>query len=85
MTTTSAELKERRLEWAVAGIALVGGCAISAVALSYGVSHSTGVGAGFLPLVAGVVLGLAALAWLTQLALTRPAEGALATAELGAV
>jgi hypothetical protein len=31
------------------------------------------------------VLGLAALAWLTQLALTRPAEGALATAELGAV
>ena len=85
MTTTSAELNERRLEWAVATLALVGGCAISAIALSYGVSHSTGVGAGFLPLVAGIVLGLAALAWLTQLVMTRPAEGALATAGPGAV
>ena len=85
MTTTSAELKERRLEWAVATLALVGGCAISAMALSYGVSHSTGVGAGFLPLVAGVVLGLAALAWLTQLVMTKPAGGALATAGPGAV
>ena len=85
MTTTSAELNERRLEWAVATLALVGGCAISTIALSYGVSHSTGVGAGFLPLVAGVVLGLAALAWLTQLVMTRPAGGALATAGPGAV
>ena len=85
MTTTSAELNERRLEWAVATFALLGGCAISAIALSYGVSHSTGVGAGFLPLVAGIVLGLAALAWLTQLVMTRPAEGALATAGPGAV
>ena len=79
MTTTSAP-NERHLEWAVATLSLLGGCAIAAVAFGYGISHSPGVGAGFMPLVAGTVLGLAGAAWLTQLAVTRPGEGAVATA-----
>ena len=60
-----------RLEWSAAAAALVGGIAIALVGLSYGLTNVTGVGAGFFPTVAGILVAVSGGLWLGQLALAR--------------
>ena len=67
MTTASLTQHERRLEWALAAAATLGGVAVTGVAATYGITHSTGVGAGFMPTIAGVLLISAGLVWVVQL------------------
>ncbi|MGH3640781.1 MAG: tripartite tricarboxylate transporter TctB family protein [Mycobacterium sp.] len=65
-----------RLEWSVATISLFGGGAIAFVGVTYGLINVTGVGAGFFPTVAGILVSLSGLLWLLQLAFTRRADAA---------
>lgn len=60
-----------RLEWSTAAVALVGGVAIALVGASYGLTNVTGVGAGFFPTVAGVLVAASGLLWLVQLEVAR--------------
>jgi hypothetical protein len=62
-----------RLEWSTAAAALAGGLAIAVVGASYGLTNVTGVGAGFFPTVAGILVAVSGLLWLVQLAVARRA------------
>ena len=53
MTTESLTVNEHRLEWGLAVAATVGGTVVVVAALGYGLTNATGVGAGFVPTVAG--------------------------------
>ena len=66
---TTASLSRTNAEWnlALAIAAGVGGLAVLAVGSSYGLTNNTGVGAGFMPAVAGILLAVAGLVWIAQL------------------
>lgn len=72
------------LEWSMAGLSLIGGAAIALVGAGYGLSNVTGVGAGFFPTVAGILVAASGALWLVQLALARRSN-LDPQAELGAV
>lgn len=55
------------LEWAVVGIGIVAGVSIAIAGVGYGLTNTTGVGAGFFPLLAGGAIALGALLWAFQL------------------
>lgn len=55
------------LEWTVAAAALTGGLAVAVVGVGYGLTNSSGVGAGFFPTVAGTLMAVAGILWLLQL------------------
>lgn len=55
------------LEWTVVAIGLMGGGAVVAAGLGYGLSNTTGVGAGFFPVVAGGAIALGSLLWGLQI------------------
>lgn len=55
------------LEWTVVAIGAIGGAAIVLAGIGYGLTHTTGVGAGFFPVVAGGAICLGALMWAFQL------------------
>lgn len=55
------------LEWTVAGAALAGGLTVAAVGFSYGLTYTSGVGAGFFPVVAGTLMAVAGVMWILQL------------------
>ena len=59
------------LEWTVASAAVAGGLAIAVVGAGYGLTNTSGVGAGFFPTVAGTLMALAGVLWLAQLAAAR--------------
>ena len=61
------------LEWTVATAALAGGLAIAVVGAGYGLSNSSGVGAGFFPFVAGTLMAVAGVLWILQLLAARRA------------
>ena len=65
------------LEWTVASAALAGGLAVAGVGAGYGLTNTSGVGAGFFPTVAGTLMALAGVLWILQLlAARRNAEAA---------
>jgi len=64
------------LEWSMAYLSLAGGAVVSLVGASYGLTNVTGVGAGFFPCVAGALVALAGLMWVTQLAVARKTAAA---------
>lgn len=66
---TSTTQRTPRLEWIPSLGAFAGGIALIASGLGYGVTHDPGVGAGFLPLVAGCILAITGGVWTTRLAL----------------
>jgi hypothetical protein len=70
MTTASLSQNERRLELALAIAASLGGLAVLLVGSSYGLTNTTGVGAGFMPAVAGILLAVSGLVWVGQLVRT---------------
>lgn len=51
------------LEWTVVALGILGGGAIAIAGVGYGLTNTTGVGAGFFPVVAGGALALGALLW----------------------
>lgn len=55
------------LEWAISAVSLAGGIAIAATGLGYGLTNTSGVGAGFFPLAAGSMMALAGVLWAAQL------------------
>jgi hypothetical protein len=55
------------LEWTVAAAALTGGLAVAVVGAGYGLTNSSGVGAGFFPTAAGILMAVAGALWLLQL------------------
>jgi hypothetical protein len=59
------------LEWSTAGVAAAGGVLIALVGASYGLTNVTGVGAGFFPTIAGILVAISGVMWLVQLAATR--------------
>jgi hypothetical protein len=61
------------LEWMVASAAVAGGLAIAGVGAGYGLTNTSGVGAGFFPAVAGTLVALAGILWIVQLAAARKA------------
>ncbi|CAN5438614.1 hypothetical protein BH10ACT9_BH10ACT9_47020 [soil metagenome] len=68
------------LEWSMAAAALVGGLGVAFAGWTYGLTNVTGVGAGFFPLVAGILIALSGALWTVQLFLARKAD-ALVSAE----
>ena len=65
------------LEWTVASAALAGGLTVAGVGAGYGLTNTSGVGAGFFPTVAGTLMALAGVLWILQLlAARRTAEAA---------
>ena len=62
-STTTPAAGERRLEWCLASAAALGGLTVAAVGSTYGLSNETGVGAGFMPAVAGTFTALGGLFW----------------------
>ena len=62
-STTTPVTGERRLEWGLATAATLGGVAVAAVGSTYGLDNETGVGAGFMPAVAGTFTALGGLFW----------------------
>ncbi|KQQ92395.1 hypothetical protein ASF72_02345 [Arthrobacter sp. Leaf141] len=64
------------LEWTVASAAVAGGLAIAVVGAGYGLTNTSGVGAGFFPTVAGTLMALAGVLWLLQLAAARKTAAA---------
>lgn len=65
------------LEWTVASAALAGGLGVAGVGSGYGLTNTSGVGAGFFPTVAGTLMALAGVLWILQLlAARRTAEPA---------
>ena len=81
-TTASSITGERRLEWCLAGAAAFGGLAVAVVGSTYGLSNETGVGAGFMPVVAGTFTALGGLFWTLGLMHHREAETPLAHDDL---
>lgn len=63
-----------RLEWIPSLGALAGGIALIVNGLGYGVTHDPGVGAGFLPLVAGCILAVTGAVWAVRLGLAAQAH-----------
>ncbi len=59
------------LEWTVAAAAVAGGLAMAVVGAGYGLTNTSGVGAGFFPTVAGTLMALAGVLWALQLAAAR--------------
>lgn len=59
------------LEWTVASAALAGGLAVAGVGAGYGLTNTSGVGAGFFPTVAGSLMALAGVLWILQLMAAR--------------
>ncbi|KQR81122.1 hypothetical protein ASF98_17255 [Arthrobacter sp. Leaf337] len=59
------------LEWTVASAALAGGLAVAGVGAGYGLTNTSGVGAGFFPTVAGTLMALAGVLWILQLLAAR--------------
>lgn len=59
------------LEWTVASAAVAGGLAIAGVGAGYGLTNTSGVGAGFFPTVAGSLVALAGVLWILQLVTAR--------------
>ncbi|PZU37567.1 MAG: hypothetical protein DI573_11335 [Microbacterium sp.] len=55
------------LEWSVVTLGMLGGGAIAIAGLGYGLTNTTGVGAGFFPLVAGGAVALGSLMWALQI------------------
>lgn len=55
------------LEWTVATAALGGGFTVAIVGAGYGLTNSSGVGAGFFPTAAGTLMAVAGILWLLQL------------------
>ena len=79
MTTLTTQPKPRGLillEWSVATVSLLGGLVIGSFGWMYGLTNETGVGAGFFPLVAGVLIAAAGVLWLVQLAFAHRAGAA---------
>lgn len=71
------------LEWTVASAALAGGLAVAGVGAGYGLTNTSGVGAGFFPTVAGTLMALAGVLWILQLlAARRTAEPAPAAGDV---
>lgn len=64
---TSTTHRTPPLEWVPSLGALIGGVALVASGLGYGVTHEPGVGAGFLPLVAGCILAVTGATWSVRL------------------
>ena len=62
-STTTPVTGERRLEWALATAATLGGAAVAVIGAGYGLDNETGVGAGFMPAVAGTFTALGGLFW----------------------
>jgi hypothetical protein len=62
------------LEWTVASAALAGGLAVAGVGAGYGLTNTSGVGAGFFPTVAGTLMALAGVLWILQLLAARRNE-----------
>ncbi|NQX28682.1 tripartite tricarboxylate transporter TctB family protein [Microbacteriaceae bacterium VKM Ac-2854] len=58
-------------EWALAGAGAIGGASLVTAGIGYGLTATTGVGAGVMPLVAGVFVGASGLLWLLRLARAR--------------
>lgn len=67
VSTLPSSKSRSYLEWSVIGTGMVGGVIIVVAALGYGLSNTTGVGAGFFPLVAGGAIVLGSLLWGIQL------------------
>ncbi len=61
------------LEWSGAAGSLLLGSVIALAGVNYGLTNVTGVGAGFFPVVAGVLIALAGALWLLQLTVARRA------------
>lgn len=59
------------LEWTVASAALAGGLAVAGVGAGYGLTNTSGVGAGFFPTAAGTLMALAGVLWILQLVAAR--------------
>lgn len=55
------------LEWSVVAIAAVVGIVVMVSGFGYGLTNTTGVGAGFFPVVAGATVALGAILWAMQL------------------
>jgi Tripartite tricarboxylate transporter TctB family len=55
------------LEWTVVTLAILGGSAIALTGIGYGLTNTTGVGAGFFPVVAGSAIALGGVLWAFQL------------------
>lgn len=72
------------LEWTVASAALAGGLAMAVVGAGYGLTNTSGVGAGFFPTVAGTLMAVAGVLWIVQLVAARRTP-ATAAAEAAAV
>jgi hypothetical protein len=79
MTTLTTPPKPRGLvllEWSTATASVAGGLVVAAFGWNYGLTNVTGVGAGFFPLAAGVLVALAGVLWLVQLEVARRADAA---------
>ncbi|WP_185751209.1 tripartite tricarboxylate transporter TctB family protein [Arthrobacter sp. 31Y] len=59
------------LEWTVAAAAVAGGLTMAVVGAGYGMTNTSGVGAGFFPTVAGSLMALAGVLWAGQLLAAR--------------
>lgn len=55
------------LEWSVVAVGVLGGGWIALIGAGYGLTNTTGVGAGFFPLVAGGAVALGSLLWAFQI------------------
>lgn len=69
-------------EWALAGASALGGAALVVSGAGYGLTAPTGVGAGMMPLVAGLFVGVAGLLWSLRLLRALRAHAALPIAEV---
>lgn len=66
--SASSKTKSRTyLEWAVVAVGATLGIAIIVAGLGYGLTNTTGVGAGFFPLVAGAAILLGSVLWALQI------------------
>ncbi|MFD5226702.1 tripartite tricarboxylate transporter TctB family protein [Microbacterium sp. NPDC058342] len=63
VSTSPAAKSRTYLEWWVVGVSLAGGIAVAISGLGFGLTNTTGVGAGFFPLVAGAAIALGSLLW----------------------
>lgn len=67
------------LEWSMAAVALVVGIVVASFGWAYGLTNVTGVGAGFFPAAAGILIAVSGALWLVQLALARRAAALVST------
>jgi hypothetical protein len=69
-------------EWLLAAGSAVGGAALVVAATGYGLTAPTGVGAGMMPLVAGLFVGVAGLLWSLRLLRAHRTRSVLPVAEV---